>query len=98
MINIEIRLLIKWVALAVTLALAIDPRVMGISPVGLLKKRLLAACRKRLVCGFESLLCPFFHRFNFDPVPDRSFPDLTIFGVENSRVGPTVRGAASSTR
>lgn len=78
--------LVKWLMLAVTLALARDPRVMGSLPVGRLKKRLLAACRKRLVCGFESLLCPFFHRLSFDPVPERSFPDLTIFGVENSRV------------
>lgn len=52
---------------------------MGVLPVGRLKKRLLAACRNRFVCGFESLLCPFFHRLSFDPVPDRSFPDLTIF-------------------
>ncbi|KAG7236368.1 hypothetical protein INR49_001065 [Caranx melampygus] len=63
-----------------------DPRVKGGLPVGRLKKRLLAACLNRLVCGFESLLCPFFHRLSFDPVPERSFPDLTIFGVENSRV------------
>lgn len=66
--------------LALTLALA--PRVVQNSPVGRLKKRLLAACRKRFDSGFESLLCPFFHRLSFGPVPDRSFPDLTISGVK----------------
>lgn len=75
------------------LALARDPRVIGSLPVGRLKKRLLAACRKRLVCGFESLLCPFFHRLSFDPVPERSFPDFTIFGDENNHVTPTFRAA-----
>lgn len=63
-------------------SLAADPRVTGVLPVGRLKKRLLAACRNLLDCGLESLLCPFFHRLSFDPVPDRSFPDLTIFGGE----------------
>lgn len=64
--------------------LAIVPRVVRSSPLGRLKKRLLAACRKRFDSGFESLLCPFFHRLSFDPVPDRSFPDLTISGVKNT--------------
>lgn len=51
-------------------------------PEGRLKNLLLAACRKRLVSGFESLLCPFFHRFNFCAVPDRSFPVFTIVFLE----------------
>lgn len=69
-----------------------EPHVQkGRSPVGRLKKRLLAACRWRLVCGFESLLCPFFHRFSFDPVPDRSFPDFTIVRVLKTTLTPSVR-------
>lgn len=73
--------------------LALTPRVTQNSPVGRLKKRLLAACRKRFDSGFESLLCPFFHRLSFDPVPERSFPDLTISGVKkNNNVSPTICG------
>lgn len=67
-------------------SLGADPRATGVLPVGRLKKRLLAACRNRFICGLESLLCPFFHRLSFGPVPDRSFPDLTIFGEENSNL------------
>lgn len=66
----------------IALTLALAPRVMQDSPVGRLKKRLLAACRKRFDSGFESLLCPFLYRLSFDLVPDRSFPDLTISGVK----------------
>lgn len=69
-------------------SLAADPRVMGVLPVGRVKKRLFAACRNPLDCGLESLLCPFFHRLSFDPVPDRSFPDFTIFGEGNDHVSP----------
>lgn len=85
--------------LALTLALA--PRVVQNSPVGRLKKRLLAACRKRFDSGFESLLCPFFHRLSFDPVPGRSFPDLTISGVKKNNharsttCGPTTDDAVA---